>query len=413
MAETLLYLTELVGLKVCDTRGHRIGRVKDAALVPLIDAVRVDRYLVGGGWAWLTVRHDQVRSISLDGIYLKDELLTPYHSDEYMLRLVRDLLDQQIIDVSGRKVVRVTDITFALAQEEGRDVLRVLEVDIGLRSIFRRLCQGILPPRWVRRLQRTIPPNSIRWEFCNIVEADPQRRLRLNISHALLEKLHPADLADIVEELGPEDREAIFSAIDSEVAAETLSEVDPRMQASILESLDAEKAADIVEEMAPDEAADVLAELEKETSEEILEEMETEPKTEVQELLEFEEDTAGGLMNTEYVHLHEHATVADAIAALKGNEELLETLNTLFLTDREGRLVGAVPVARLFVAASSAELKEIAVDPLIQVPAEEGQKRVIELFDKYNLLALPVVDEDGRLAGVITADDIISVLRNR
>lgn len=374
MAESLLYLTELVGLKVLDTRGRRIGRVRDAALVPLIDSVRVDRYLVGGGWAWLTVRHDQVHSISLDGISLKDELLTPYHSDEYMLRLVRDLLDQQIIDVSGRKVVRVTDVTFSVAQEDGHDMLRVLEVDIGIRSIFRRLCQGVLPARAVRKLQHPIPPNSIRWEFCNIVEADPQRRLRLNISHAMLEKLHPADLADIVEELGSEDREAIMRAIDSEVAADTLSEVDPKMQASILESMDAEKAADIVEEMAPDEAADVLAELEEETSEEILQEMETEPKTEVRELLEFGEDTAGGLMNTEYVHLHENATVADAVAALRGNEELLESLNTLFLVDGEGRLVGAVPVARLFVASESALLKGLSSEPLIKVPVEEEQK---------------------------------------
>jgi CBS domain-containing protein/sporulation protein YlmC with PRC-barrel domain len=413
MAEGLLYLTELVGLKVLDTRGRRIGRVRDAALVPLIDSARVDRYLVGGGWAWLTVRHDQVRSISLGGITLRDELLTPYHSDEYMLRLVRDLLDQQIIDVSGRKVVRVTDVTFSVGQEDGHDVLKVLEVDIGLRSIFRRLFQGVLPPRVIRKLQQPIPPNSIRWEFCNIVEADPQRRLRLNISHAMLEKLHPADLADIVEELGPGDREAILSTIDSEVAAETLSEVDPKMQASILESLDAEKAADIVEEMAPDEAADVLAELGEETSEEILEEMETEPKAEVQELLEFEEDTAGGLMNTEYIHLHENATVADAVEAVRGNEELLETLNTLFLVDGEGRLAGAVPVARLFVAPGSSPLKALSSEPLIKVPAEEKQKRVIELFDKYNLLTLPVVDEEGRLAGVITADDIISALRQK
>jgi magnesium transporter len=413
MAESLVYLTELIGLKVCDVRGRRIGRVRDAALVPLIDSSRVDRYLVGGGWAWLTVRHDQIRSISLDGIYLRDEHLTPYHADEYMLRLARDLLDQQIIDVSGRKVVRVTDVTFALAQADGRDVLRVQEVDIGLRSIFRRLTQGLLPPRLVRRLQRPIPPNSIRWEFCNIVESDPQRRLRLNISHALLEKLHPADLADIVEELGPEDREAIFSAIDSEVAAEALSEVDPKMQASILEGLDAEKAADIVEEMSPDEAADALAELEEATSEEILEEMETEPKTEVQELLEFEEDTAGGLMNTEYIPLHEHATVADAVAALKGNEELLEVLNTLFLIDADGRLLGAVPLARLFVAPPDLELRRLCMEPLISVPVEERQKQVVELFDKYNLLTLPVVDDEGRLAGVITADDVISVLRER
>jgi magnesium transporter len=413
MAENLLYLTELVGLKVYDLKRHRIGRVKDAALVPLIDSARVDRFLVGGGWAWLTVRHDQVRSISLDGIYLRDELLTPYHSDEYMLRLVRDLLDQQIIDVSGRKVVRVTDVTFEIRKDEDRDVLFVSEVDIGMRSIFRRIVQGLLPRRAVRKLQRPIPPNSIRWEFCNIVEADPQRRLRLNITHRMLEEMHPADLADIVEELSPEDREAIFTAIDSEVAAEALSEVDPKMQASILESLDTEKAADIVEEMSPDQAADVLAELEQETSEEILEEMEPEEKTEVRELLEFEEDTAGGLMNTEYVALHENATVSDAMEALKGNEELLENLNTLFLIDGEERLVGVVPLARLFIASGPAQLKELATDTPIQVSVDEKQDRVTELFDKYNLLALPVVDEEGKLAGVITADDIITVLRQK
>ncbi len=413
MAENLLYLTELVGLKVYDLKSRRIGLVKDAALVPLIDSSRVDRYLVGGGWAWLTVRHEQVRSISLEGIYLRDELLTPYHSDEYMLRLVRDLLDQQIIDVSGRKVVRVTDVTFEIAPEQDHEVLRVTEVDIGLRSIFRRLVQGALPKRLIRRLQSPIPPNSIGWEYCNIIEADPQRRLRLNITNRMLEEMHPADLADIVEELSPEDREAIFTAIDSEVAAEALSEVDPRMQASILESLEKEKAADIIEEMAPDQAADVLAELEKETTEEILEEMEPEPKTEVRELLEFEEDTAGGLMNTEYVALHENATVTDALAALKGNEDLLESLNTLFLIDAGGHLVGVVPLARLFVASASAPLKELTGDAQIQVSVDEKQDRITELFDKYNLLTLPVVDEEGKLIGVITADDIISVLRQR
>jgi len=270
-----------------------------------------------------------------------------------------------------------------------------------------------VPRRWIRRLQAPIPPNSIRWEFCNIVEPDPQRRLRLNISNQKLERLHPADLADIVEELGPEEREAIFETIDSEVAAEALSEVDPKTQASILESLEAEKAAEIVEEMAPDEAADALAELGEETTEEILQEMETEPKTEVRELLEFAEDTAGGLMNTEYVALGQNATVADAVEALKGNEELLESLNTLFLIDAQGRLAGAVPLGRLFVAAGATPLRELAVETLIQVPAEERQDRVTELFDKYNLLTLPVADEEGRLAGVITADDIISVLRQK
>ncbi|HBY62218.1 MAG TPA: magnesium transporter, partial [Solibacterales bacterium] len=287
------------------------------------------------------------------------------------------------------------------------------EVDIGLRSVFRRLMQGVVPVPWVRKLQTRIAPNSIRWEHCNILEADPQRRLRLNISNDLLEKMHPADLADIVEELSPEDREAIFATIDSEVAAEALSEVDPGIQASILESLETEKAADILEEMAPDEAADVLAELEKETSEEILEEMDTEPKTEVRELLEFEEDTAGGMMNTEFVALHSNATVADAIEGIRGNEELAESLSSVFLVDEDESLAGAVPVARLFLARPGQPLRELAAENLQRVTVDERQDRVTELFDKYNLLALPVVDEEGKLAGVVTADDIISVLRQR
>jgi magnesium transporter len=414
MADNLLYFTELIGMPVFDLTGRRIGRIKDAAIVPLVHASRIDRVLVGGGDAWLNIRFDQIRSYTLGkGITLSDEQLTPYHEDEYILRLGRDLLDQQIIDVTGRKVVRVNDLTLEIRHEGERDTLTVLEVDIGIRSIFRRLLQGVLPPYWIRRLQQAISPNSIKWDFCNVVEPDPLRRLRLNISYEKLERLHPADLADIVEDLSPAEREAIFETIDSEVAADALSEIDPKMQASILESLEPEKAADIVEEMSPDQAADVLSELEDETSEEILEEMDSEPKTEVQELLEFEDDTAGGLMNTEYVSLPEGASAIDAMAALRGSDDLLESLNTLFLVDAEGRPTASVPLARLFIASGGARLKELASDTLITVPVDEPQDRITELFDKYNLLTLPVVDEDGRLAGVITADDIISVLRNR
>jgi Mg/Co/Ni transporter MgtE len=330
-----------------------------------------------------------------------------------MLRIGRDLLDQQIIDVTGRKVVRVTDVTMRIHHDGERDILTVFEVDIGLRSIFRRLAQGLLPPLWIRRLQQPIPPNSIRWEFANVLEPDPLRRLRLNISYSKLEDMHPADLADIVEELSPAEREAIFETIDNEAAADALSEIDPKMQASILESLEPEKAADIVEEMAPDEAADALSELQDETSEGILDEMDSAPKSEVRELLEFEEDTAGGMMNTEYVALHQNALVTDALAGLRGNEDLLETLNTLFLIDAEERLTATIPLARLFLAEPGTKLQSLASDTLIQVNVDESQDRLTELFDKYNLLTLPVVDEDGKLAGVITADDVISVLRRK
>ena len=408
-----LFFTELIGMPVYDLKHHRIGRVKDAAIVPLIHPARVDRFLVAAGGSWLSVRYDQIATISLrGGIQLSNERLYPYHSDEYMLRINRDLLDQQIIDVNGRKVVRVNDVTFEIRHDD-RDSLAILEVDVGIRSICRRLLQGTVPSSWVRKIQRPISPNSIRWDFCNIVEADPLRRLRLNISNDKLEQLHPADLADIVEELGPAEREAIFGTIDSEVAADALSEVDPKMQASILEALEPEVAADIVEEMSPDQAADALGELEEETSEEILEEMEAEPLEEVRELLEYDEDSAGGMMNTKAIVLSEGMTLNAAMLKLREHEDLLENTHVLFLADEAGHITGAVPLARLFLADGETPLKELAVERLISTKPAERQDRVTELFDKYNLLALPVLEEDGTLAGVITADDVITVLRHK
>jgi magnesium transporter len=408
-----LFFTETIGMPVYDLKHRRIGRVKDVAVVPLIHAARVDRFLVSAGGPWLSIRYDQISSISLaGGIQLSNEKLYPYHSDEYMLRIQRDLLDQQIIDVNGRKVVRVNDVTFEIRHDD-RDSLTILEVDVGLRSIFRRLTQGVVPPLWVRRAQQPIQPNSIRWEFCNIVEADPLRRLRLNISHDKLELLHPADLADIVEELGPAEREAIMGTIDSEVAAEALSEIDPKMQVSILEALEPDVAANIVEEMSPDEAADVLAELQDETTAEILEEMETQPLEDVRELLEYDEDTAGGMMNTEAIVLPEETTLTQAMARLRAHEDLLENTHVLFLADAENRITGAVPLARLFLADGDTRMKDLSLDRLISTRPQEKQNRVTELFDKYNLLAMPVLEEDGTLAGVITADDVISVLRHK
>lgn len=413
MADSLLFLTELMGMRVYDLKGRRIGRVRDAGVVPRTHPSRVDRFLIGGEWNWWTVRHDQVATISIDGIYLRDEQVTPYHDDENMLRIVRDLLDQQIIDIHGRKVVRVTDITFALNRVNDHDALFVSEVDVGLRSMFRRLTQGILPPRAIRRLMMRITPRSFPWESANMIEADPQRRLRLNISHKGLEEMHPADLADIVEELSHEDREAIFETLDSEVAAETLSEVeDPKMQASILESLDADRAAEIVEEMEADEAADVLGEMEEASSEAILEEMDAEEKEEVEELLEFDEHSAGGLMNTHFFALPEHASVADAVSMIRENADYIDSLTTVFLTDEGGRLTGAIPVGRLLLADPAAGLRALMPEEaLVSVPVTERGDRVTDLVHKYNLMALPVVDESGRLVGSVTADDVIAVLR--
>lgn len=411
MADDVVYLSELLGVKVFDLKGRHIGSLRDAALVPLIDPIRLDRFLVGAGPGWLSIRYDQVEEVSTKGIRLKDERLTPYHSDEYMLRMKRDLLDQQIIDSHGRKLVRVNDVTLVKENENGQEVLHVLEVDIGIRSMVRRVLQGIATPSLIRRLQKGIPANSIRWEFCNILEPDPQRRVRLNISNRFLEKMHPADLADIVENLGYEDRLALFNTMNNEMAAELLSEVDPDVKSRIIESLEAQKAAGILEEMEPSEAADVLNDLEEEQSEQILLEMGPEEKEEVEDALDFRENTAGNLMGTHFLALPETATVADAMAALKEAEEYLEDLHSLHLIDEERRLKHAVPVARLIFAPGHAALQTYAADPFLSVLVDEKQDKIAEIFDRYNLLSLPVTDEEERLVGVIAVDDIVTVLR--
>jgi Mg/Co/Ni transporter MgtE len=237
--------------------------------------------------------------------------------------------------------------------------------------------------------------------------------VRLNISNRLLEKMHPADLADILEDLGHEDRQAIFNAMDKEVAAELLTEVEPEIQARILESLKPDRAADILQEMEPSEAADLLNEIEDDKSEQILEEMQPDEKEEVEELLEFREDTAGGLMDPGFLALPEEATVSDAIAELKNREEVIEDLHTVFLTDAAGKLRYSVPLAKLFLAAGETPLKDLASDPLLFAHAGDRRARITEMFDKYNLLTLPVVDERERLLGVITVDDVVALLRHR
>jgi Mg/Co/Ni transporter MgtE len=258
---------------------------------------------------------------------------------------------------------------------------------------------------------RHIPPRSIPWDFVDLIETDPARRVKLKISHERLARLHPADIADIVEELAPDEREAVFETLDEEVAAEALEEVEPKVQKAIVESLDSERAAEIVEEMEPDAAADLLADLPEERTEEILVQMGPEEREEVTELLEFKENTAAGRMTTEFLALPDSSSVHDAIETLRNFEGGVETVSTIYLVDAKGKLVGAVPLPKIVLARETDPLISLTQEPLISTKAGAGEKEVAEIFDKYNLLTLPVVDDEGRLTGVITSDDVISLLR--
>ena len=408
----MLALTELLGEPVFDLGGSRCGRVRELALAPQEDHARIaviivrtktgDRLLP---FSSVTSVNGGIRAATSSAEWLLGE------SGEGLLLLSRDLLDQQVIDVFGRKVVRVNDVDLHHESVANRPVLKVGSVDVGPRGAVRRLLKGVVPLPALRALLRKIPPRTIPWDFVDLIETDPARRVKLKISHERLARLHPADIADIVENLAPDEREAVFETLDEGVAAEALEEVDPKVKKAIVESLDSDRAAEIVEEMEPDAAADLLADLPEERTSEILLEMKPEERREMVELLEFGEKTAAGRMNTEYLAVNQDATVHDAIETLRRFEGGVETVSTIYLVDEEGRLTGAVPLAKLVLARPETPLKSLTQEPLIFTNSNAKEKDFAELFDKYNLLTLPVVDDNKKLTGVITSNDIISLLR--
>ena len=415
---TTLALTELLGATVYDPSGASSGRVREVTLAPQEDRSRISSLIVktksgnrvlpfsavsqiNGGVRATTAAGDWPAANGTEGLFL----------------LERDLLDQQVIDVNGRKVVRVNDVDLQVDVPKDKNaaavgpVLRVHSVDVGARGAVRRLLRGVAPKAALHALLGKIPPRSIPWNYIDVIETDPARRVKLKTSYEGLSKLHPADIADIVEDLAPDERQAVFQTLDEETAAEALEEVTPRVQKSIVESLDSGRAADIVEEMDPDAAADLLADLPEDRTEQILVRMEPEAQQDVVELLEHREGTAAGRMTTEFLALPFSATVQNAIDSLREFEGGVEAVSTIYLVDSQGTLTGAVPLARLVLAPPSTSMLSLVQEPLVLARETAEENEVAELFDKYNLQTLPVVNQHNKLTGVITSDDVISMLR--
>ena len=405
-------LSELLGAPVYDRSGSSEGKVREVAVAPQEDATRIAGLVVKTRFGDRLLDPNVISSIN-GGVRI-GTLATewsPYGNGEGMLLLGRDLLDQQIIDVHGRKVVRVNDID--IHEEVGHEhvVLKLAAVDVGARGAMRRLLKGFVPSGPLHSLLTKIPPRMIPWEFVDIIETDPARRVKLKISLDRLASLHPADIADIVEELAPAEREAIFETLDEGVAAETLEEIDPKVQVSILSSLDSDRAADIVEEMDPDAAADVLADMSPQETQEILTEMQPEERAEVAELMGFKENTAAGRMTTEYMAVRPGAKVADAIEMLRNFEGGLESMSTIFIIGDKDKLLGAVPLAKIALASPDTPLMLLSTRFMPTIHPGANEQEVAAIFDKYNLLTLPVIDDEACLTGVITADDVINMLR--
>jgi magnesium transporter len=410
---SLVALSELLGANVRDADGTAQGRVRDVAVAPQDHTTRIAHLIVRSGETDRLVPAAAIKAIGPSIRTDSDaSAWERYAASDGVLLLKRDLLDQQIIDVHGRKVVRVNDVELDSTPINSHVLLNVVSVDVGARGAIRRLAKGVVPSFTLRALLDRIPPRVIPWQYVDLLETDPARRVKLKIAYEGLSKLHPADIADIVEDLPPAEREAVFETIDEEVAAEALEEIDPDIKKSIVESLDSDRAADIVEEMDPDAAADLLGDLTEDRSGQILKEMDPEERQEVTQLLEFHEHTAAGRMTTEFLSLPETSVVDDVIDAMKRFEGGYEALATIYLTGPAQRLVGAVPLVKIVTSSPAAQLSDIS-ERAVSCAPDTPQDEVAALFDKYNLLTLAVVDEHQRLAGIITADDVITMLRHR
>jgi flagellar motility protein MotE (MotC chaperone)/sporulation protein YlmC with PRC-barrel domain len=409
---SLVALSELLGVTVRDASGTVRGRVRELAVAPQDHPTRIAFLIVRTAEDERVLPANALRACGATVRADSDaSSWERYTSSDGVLLLKRDLLDQQIIDVHGRKVVRVNDVELDSTPVNSHVILSVVAVDVGARGAIRRLTKGIVPAFTLRALLERIPPRVIPWQYVDLLETDPARRVKLKIAYEGLSRLHPADIADIVEDLAPAEREAVFETIDEEVAAEALEEIDPKVQVSIVESLDSNRAADIVEEMDPDAAADLLGDLSEDRSGQILKEMEPEERQEVSQLLEFGEHTAAGRMTTEFIAVSETAVVDDALEALKRFEGTREALATIYLTGAGQKLVGAVPLVKIAISSPAAQLSDLS-EPVVACPSDTPQDEVAALFDKYNLITLAVVDEHGRIAGIITADDVITMLRH-
>ena len=403
----MLYLSQAIGRPVLDANGEPIGKVAD-----LIVAVG-DRYPPVTGLVVLTDRRriflpwTSVDHLDTSGARLRTQVIDigkfQQRPNEILLRA--DLMDKQIVDIDGRKVVRVNDLR--LDEIEGK--LHLVAVDVGAAGLLRRL--GV-ERGWrtiARNLKRGVPERYIDWEDVDPVETSIAS-IKLRVPHAGLAELHPADLATIIDQLAPKDRAGVLAALDDEAAADVFEEMEPETQVEVLEDLDPARAADILEEMSPDDAADLVADLSDETREELLSLMERDEAEELGELLAYPEDTAGGMMTTEFVALPASLTCAQAIDRLRELEPDAETIYYVYLTDDEDRLVGVLSLRDLIVARPDTSVAEVMIPEPVTVGVLADEDEVAEVVAHYNLLAVPVVDASSHLVGIVTVDDAMDAI---
>jgi CBS domain-containing protein/sporulation protein YlmC with PRC-barrel domain len=399
-----MYLSDLTGLPVRDSAGTPLARLLDLIIRP--DFVEPYPHVTG-----LVARlrrrafflpWDQVARVEQDGITLHSATvsLEPFRRREGEVLLARDVLDKQLVDVEGRRVVRANDLQLTLRR--GR--LVIVAVDVGPRAILRRLL-----PRGLRK--GTESRALLDWTDLEVF-AGQLPTVKLKVPHERLARLHPVDIARIVDSLSLGQGAELVGSLDLETAADTLEEMSPARQADILEGMDEERAADILEEMEPDDAADLLADLPEQKAASLLEKMDPEQAEDVRDLMSYEEDTAGGIMTTELVTIPATTRVAEAMRMIREHGEVPELNYYVHVVDSldSNRLVGVLSLRDLLLADPEAPVTEVMETDLQTAHPDDDARTVARTIGEYNLLSLPVVDDEGVLLGVVTVDDAMELL---
>lgn len=410
-AAQTFYLSRILGNKVWSDSGHSIGKLLDlivdvSAVRPKVIAVKIK-----------TGKQIRIADFSCFSIAKRNkqyhiecnELKDKEPSPDNTLYLVKHVLDKQIVDMYGRKVVRVNDLRLVILSGG----VFAVAVDVGFEGLLRRL--GIAKPlkMLLRPLGVTIPSELLLWDEVETIDF-AHRGIKLAKSYSKLSMLHPSDLADIIEDLDRSTQLAVFSSLDIEQAVDVLEELETRAQIHVIESLSTEKAATMLEKLPSDEAADILDEMDEEQASEILQQMEREASEEVRELMDYPEKSVGSLMTTDFISFRGDISVNKCIQALKTMNPDSEALYELYIVDEEGRLIACVPLSGLILAEPEQKLYDIMDRSVVSVADNERIETVNELMSKYNKLAVPVLDEDRALVGVVPVLDVLyNLMRNR
>ncbi|MDX9745032.1 MAG: CBS domain-containing protein [Syntrophales bacterium] len=404
-----LFLSEILGKQVVNRQGVRIGRVMDlvVGLVEPYPIVTEVLFLPAGKTDSVCVPWSKVLEIDkafrFDDFSLEDCRKPERREGEIFLKDA--LLDKQVVDTNGAKLRRVNDLQFLKAH----NLLHLVHVDVGFRGLMRRAgLLKLLDAFLQASMDYNLTDQFIAWKFIQPLSSPDL--LKLKVAQDRLSQLHPADLADIIEDLDIHQRTAVFQSLDVETAAETLEETDPKIQVSIIKGLKPEQASDIIEEMSLNEAADLLADLPRHQAEGILSEMEQDIAEDVKELLALPEEKAGGLMTTAFFSYPPTLTAGEAIEAIRREAEDMDFAYYIYVLDENEHLLGIMSLRDLLMSPHDGKLNDLMETRIIFVTIEENKKEIVNLFAKYGIMAIPVVDDDDRMMGVIIFRNILEII---